>query len=58
MKLLFGFLGVASFFLIFAGVGGIEHANDVTEMMLWLAVSLIGSLATWVFAVVAIKGDE
>ena len=49
MKALFGFLGVASFFLIFAGVGGIEHANDVTEMMLWLAVSLIGSLATWVF---------
>jgi hypothetical protein len=58
MKSLFGFLGVGSFFLIFAGVGGIEHANDIFEVLIWLAVSLIGALATWVFAVASTQGDE
>ncbi len=58
MKFLLGFLGVGSFFLMFAGVGGIEHADDVFEGLIWLAVSLIGALATWVFAVASMKGDE
>jgi hypothetical protein len=43
---------------MFAGVGGIEHADDVFEGLIWLAVSLIGALATWVFAVASMKGDE
>ena len=58
MKSLFGFLGVGSFFLMFAGVGGIEHADDIFEGLIWLAVSLIGALATWVFAVASARGDE
>ena len=58
MKTLLGIIVFGSFFLMFAGVGGIEHADDVFEGLIWLAVSLIGALATWVFAVASMKGDE
>ena len=58
IRLGIGLLGVGSFFLIFIGVGGIQHAENNIEIAIWFAVALIGALSTWVFSNVSLKEDE
>jgi len=51
LRMIFGFLSVSGFILIFGGVGMIEASTHVFDMLIGLALCVIGIMSFGVFAV-------
>ena len=51
LRIIFGFLSVSGFILIFGGVGIIEASTHVFDMLIGLALCVIGIMSFGVFAV-------
>jgi len=51
LRIIFGFLAVSGFILMFGGVGMIEASTHVFDMLIGLAVCIIGIMSFGVFAV-------